>query len=223
LPPGKYIKISIHDEGEAIPPADQTRLFDPYFVRDEKSGGLGLPIAYAIVKNHEGHISVASYPNDGTTVTVYLPALKEQSDDDTEHPENDTMPVAKGSGRILLMDDEEIIRKSGQKLLSSLGYTVSICSEGNEASTLYKQHFEQNEAFDVVLLDLTVPGGAGALEAVKSILAIDPNARCIILSGYTNDESLLNFRSLGFKGVIAKPYRIDELRNTIQSIIEDNT
>ncbi len=221
LEPGNYVKVAVQDEGHGIAEEDLDRIFDPYFSRKQESAGLGLAAAYAIIQKHDGHISISSKLNQGTSVAIYLPACEEEKEAQEEPPAKTKVSSGEARGRVLLMDDEEIIRSAGCKLLKSLGYDVESCSDGTEALTLYDDAKKNNKPFDAVILDLTVAGGMGGREAMKKLLEADPHAKGIVSSGYSTDQVLSRYGDYGFRGVIAKPYNIIELKDTIQSVIEN--
>jgi PAS domain S-box-containing protein len=222
MPAGNYVRVSVQDEGNGIAQEDLDRIFDPYFSRKKQGAGLGLAAAYAIIKKHDGHLTVSSELGKGTTVSLYLPACAETNDTEpdaaAESERSDTEQQAQG--KILLMDDEEIIRSAGKRLLTSLGYKVETCAEGKEALDLYSQARSEGNPFDAVILDLTVAGGMGGTEAMKKLLDLDEEAKGIVSSGYTHDPVMSNYKEYGFCAVISKPYNIDELRNIIQSAIQ---
>lgn len=220
IKPGLYVKVSIKDEGAGIPQKYLEQIFDPYFSTKERGTGLGLASAYAIIKKHNGHIDVLSEMGNGTTISLFLPEyleIKNEPDSKKNGPKKSVK-----NKKILLMDDEEIIRVSAQKLLVRMGYEVELCSNGDEMLTLYKKFYLKNDQFDVVIMDLTIPGGMGGKAAMKKLLEIDPNAKGILLSGYSNDEVMENFKEYGFSGVVAKPYLIEELKKTLLSVINEN-
>jgi PAS domain S-box-containing protein len=217
LKEGKYIRLSINDQGKGIAQDDLTKVFDPYFTTKKEGSGLGLSIVHSVVRNHDGHISVDSKPGAGSTFTLYLPAylgkekLKESEED----------KIYKGSGRILLMDDEEMIRDFGRVLLDHLGYEVEIASDGDEAIKLYQSAIDNKTPFDAVIMDITVPGGMGGKEAIEEILKIDPEAKVIVSSGYTKDPIMSDFKKYGFVGVVPKPYRIEEISQELHHILSE--
>jgi two-component system cell cycle sensor histidine kinase/response regulator CckA len=211
LPPGKYVKVSVTDRGVGIPPEHLKKVFDPYFTTKEKGSGLGLATSYSIIKRHDGHISVESQPNLGTTFSFLLPASTA-----------DIRPEAvvehrsfRGSGRILVVDDEAMIREVAARILVSQGYEVESVSDGQMALVRYAKAQQQGSPFDVVILDLTIPGGLGGQETIKKLLEIDPQARAIVSSGYSNDPIMAQFAEYGFKGVAAKPYTIKTLSQAV--------
>ena len=217
LRPGNYIKISIKDQGEGIPEEDLGRIFDPYFTTKEKGRGLGLATTYSIIKNHEGHVTVDSKVGTGTTFSIYLPASDSQAD--TRRP--DEMKVTSGKGNILIMDDEEVIRQVAGDMLEYIGYNVDFAEDGSEAIEKYKTAFESGRPFDVVIMDLTIPGGMGGKEAIKRLIEIDPNVKAIVSSGYSNDPLMSEFRKYGFAGVVLKPYQIAELNEQVSKVLHE--
>ena len=215
---GNYIKFSVTDNGIGIPDKFIHKIFDPYFTTKEKGSGLGLATSYSIVKKHDGHIIVESVIGTGTTFYVYLPAsLKE-----IQTKKNAKKTVYHGEGKILIMDDEEVVRKIAGQMVKYLGYEACFTEDGTEAIELYKQALNSKDPFDVVLMDLTIPGGMGGKETVEKLLNIDPNVRTIVSSGYSNDPIMADFNEYGFSGFISKPYNIKELSNILRIIINKN-
>jgi PAS domain S-box-containing protein len=217
LKPGRYVRISFKDHGIGIPKRHLHKVFDPFFTTKQKGSGLGLTTSFTIVKNHEGHIDVESEVGVGTTVRVYLPA----SDRGSALSERTEDKIPRGEGRVLLVDDEELVRKSASEALRRLGYDVTFTHDETEGIRLYEEAMKGDEAFDVVLLDLTSPGGMGGKEVVQWLLGIDPTARVIASSGYSNDPVMANYRAYGFREVIVKPYEIDDLAEVLHKVIND--
>ncbi len=216
LKEGKYIQISIEDQGAGIPEEHLPKIFDPYFTTREKGRGLGLAIAYSIVEKHGGHIEVKSKLGIGTTSYIYLPAAEDQVTTAKKKEQDKTVA---GRGRILLMDDEEVVLNTGEQVLKHLGYEVSLAKDGFEAIELYQKARESGEPYDVVILDLTVPGEMGGKEAIRRLVEIDSGVKGIVSSGYSNDPVMTDFRRYGFCAVIPKPYRIEELSETLLKVI----
>ena len=215
---GRYVKITVHDHGIGIALEHLQKIFDPYFTTKDTGRGLGLAIAYSIIKKHEGHISVESQLGGGSTFTVYLPASeKYEKHVDSSEPYEDTALV--GEGRVLIMDDEEMVRNSLGEVLAVSGYEVEYAKDGKEAIELYEKSMKLAKPFNAVILDLTVPGGMGGKEAIKKLLAIDPNVKAIVSSGYSSDPVMANFREYGFSNVIAKPYKSPPELNKILHIV----
>jgi len=220
LPEGRYILVSISDQGEGIAAEDLPRIFDPYFTTKKNGKGLGLSTVYSIVKNHDGHIAVTSQPGKGTTFLMYLPVGNFFEEFSTaQEPAAVPPDVQPVKGRILVMDDEENIRDVVAEMLRFIGYEVSLSRDGEEALSLYKQALNSNDPFAAVLMDLTIPGGMGGGEAMRILLEIDPDVKGIVSSGYSNDPILSDYRSFGFQGIITKPYKLTELRDVLDRLI----
>jgi signal transduction histidine kinase/ActR/RegA family two-component response regulator len=217
LKKGTYIKITVKDHGIGIPESIIQRVFEPFFTTKQAGSGLGLATSYSIIIKHGGYITVESEMGVGTTFYVYLPAFAEEKLlEKSEKQENSP----KTKSRILVMDDEEIIRELLKDMLSSVGYQVDTTEDGADAINLYQQAVDLGERFDAVILDLTVPGGMGGIEAMQKLTEIDPGVKAIVSSGYFNDPVMSDFRKYGFKGVIAKPYKAKDLRKILQNILE---
>ena len=215
LKPGRYVRISVTDHGIGIPKRHFHKIFDPFFTTKQKGSGLGLATSFTIVKNHEGHIQVESEVGVGTTVRVFLPASHVES----ASSERTERQARRGEGRVLLVEDEALIRESASEALRRLGYDVTSAEDGTEGIRLYQEAMKGGKAIDVVLLDLTIPGGMGGEEAVRGLLGIDPKAKVIASSGYSNDPVMANYRAYGFREVIIKPYRIDDLAEALHKVI----
>ena len=216
LRPGRHVKISIQDEGIGIPESVLDKIFDPYFSTKQQGSGLGLAITSSTIAKHRGHVSVTSKKGEGTRFEIYLPASSR-----TEIVE-DTAPGTGSNtgGRVLVMDDEETIREVSRLMLEHLGYEVVEARDGSEAVRTYKEAIESDRPIDVSILDLTVPGGAGGVEAAKEILEIDPDAMIVVSSGYSMDPVMSNHREYGFQASIAKPFQIDDLDKLLCTLFE---
>lgn len=211
----KYIKISIIDHGIGIAKEILPKIFDPFFTTKNLGSGLGLASSYTIIKKHNGFINVESREGSGTTFHIYLPATITETITDTPVEEK---PVT-GSGKILVMDDDEAIRSITSQSLQMLGYEVKCVKNGEEAISMYKTAMNEGNPFNAVIMDLTIPGGMGGKEAIKIVREIDPQANAIVFSGYSNDSILAEYKSYGFDGCISKPFKIQELSALIQKII----
>ena len=217
LPPGAYIAISIKDQGVGIPEQHIDKVFDPYFTTKHKGIGLGLATTYSIIKHHNGHISVESPPGEGATFTIWLPASGGEQSVEKETP---LVPL-KGKGNLLVMDDEDIILEAAGDVLEYLGYSVVCARNGKEALAAYALAMEEGNPFDAVIMDLTIPGGLGGKETIQKLIDIDPDVVAIVSSGYSNDPVMANFREYGFKGIVTKPYTIEELSKVLYTVLSD--
>lgn len=215
LEPGAYVKIAVKDHGVGIPRDHLEKIFDPYFTTKRKGSGLGLSTSYSIIKNHGGYIFAESETGRGSTFYIYLPASKNPEAGKKEAEEKQPS----GKGRVLIMDDEDGIRNSVGKILAHFGYEVGFAGDGAEALNQYKKAKEAGNPFDAVIMDLTIPGGMGGREAIRRLKEIDPGVKAIVSSGYSSDPIMAKFKKYGFKGVIAKPYKIEELNQVLQRVI----
>ena len=220
LAAGDYVRIRIRDEGVGIPAKYMKRIFDPYFTTKPKGSGLGLATAYSIIKNHSGLMTVESEVHVGTTFTIYLPAALDQ-EMPVEAPRTFT-PAMPGTGRVLVVDDEDAIRDLVEFTLTRLGYKVWQAATALEGVNIYREKFEAGERFDAVILDLTLPGGIGGKEALKKLIEIDPTVNAIVSSGYATDATMSRYQDFGFRGVIAKPYEAAELGKIVHDVIESS-
>jgi len=215
LPAGNYLKLSVVDRGTGIRPEFLPRLFEPYFTTKEQGVGLGLATVYSILKKHHGLVTVESQVDVGTTFHLWLPA----SALPTPARPSTQSPFGELQGRVLFMDDEESIRVMASVLLKRLGLEAVTAEDGHEAVRLFQEARAQQRPFDVVVMDLTVPGGMGGRQAMEQMLAIDPQVRAIVSSGYSSDPVMANFRAYGFRGMVAKPYRITDLAAALRAVL----
>lgn len=211
---GRYVRITVADTGSGISPENTARIFDPYFTTKEDGTGLGLATVYSIIRNHQGYITFESEAGRGTTFIIYLPAIETTPRKAVRPADAGEGPVF-GKGRVLIMDDEEIVREAAREILSELGYDVECAATGEETLALYNKAMEEGRPFGVVLMDLTIPGAMGGREAIKKLLEMDPEARAIVSSGYSADSIMSEYKRYGFCAVIAKPYRIADLSKVI--------
>jgi PAS domain S-box-containing protein len=212
---GPYIRVSIIDKGIGIPKESLGSIFDPYFSTKQKGSGLGLATSHSIIKNHGGYVSVESKLGEGTTVSVSLPASLGREVQDA--PESVGLGEA-GRGRILVMDDEASIRTLTVNMLQFLGYDAEVVNDGTAAIQRYRRALAQGRKFDAVILDLVVPGHMGAKEAMEHLEHIDPAVKAIVVSGYAQDLVMTQFRDLGFTAALAKPFTLEELSRTLDTV-----
>jgi PAS domain S-box-containing protein len=218
LKQGRYIRLILRDEGCGIEPTLIENIFDPYFTTKQTGSGLGLTTVWAIIAKHNGQIGVVSEVGKGTTFTIYLPASASLLPAETQTPAEECPAMARPA-KILALEDEDSVIKILVRMLTSCGYTVVTTPDGQEAVTLYRQAMEAGAPFDAVILDLTIPGGPGGEEVIKDLLALDPNVRAIVSSGYANNPVMSDPAAYGFKGTISKPYTVNALRKIVASLI----
>ncbi|MDW8238953.1 MAG: response regulator [Acidobacteriota bacterium] len=214
-----YVKLTVRDHGVGIPEEYLDKIFDPYFTTKQTGNGLGLATCYSIVKKHDGHITVESHPGVGTTFTVYLPALPHQQlpPDPPAQPQHPSR-----RGKILVMDDDEIIRDVTAHVLRRLNYQAEFAQDGLQAIEIYQRARQEGEPFDAVILDLTVPHGLGGKETIQRLLQVDPQVNAIVSTGYSNDPVVADFEKFGFKGCVIKPYKMHELHSLLQQLINQS-
>lgn len=215
LKAGNYVKISVKDQGHGISEDNLFKIFDPYFTTKRTGSGLGLTSSYSIIQKHHGKIEVKSKLGKGTIFQIFLPACHSIP---IEIVETKSI-ISKGSKKILIMDDEPEIRDILGCMLKHLGYIVELSKDGQEAIQLYKEARLSKAPFDVVIMDLTIPGGMGGKETIKHLLEIDPCIKAIVSSGYYSGGVIGDYKSHGFKGVINKPYTIEELSNSLSNVL----
>lgn len=215
LQPGRYVKISFSDRGIGIPDEHLEKIFDPYFTTKHKGSGLGLATSYSIVRQHAGHIDVQSRLGAGSVFTVYLPASARNA----QQKQGAMQRVQLGAGRILIVDDEEMIRDVAARILEKAGYDAVGAADGQVALVQYVKAQNNGKPFDAVILDVTIPGGMGGKETIEKLLEIDPAAKAIVSSGYSNDPIMAQYRNYGFLGVACKPYSIKTLTEAVYSVL----
>jgi two-component system, cell cycle sensor histidine kinase and response regulator CckA len=219
LPPGNYVRVIFADEGHGMPEELQQKIFDPYFTTKPGGSGLGLASVHSIVKKHGGNVQVRSLVGRGTDFTFYLPSIGAVTPGPME------VEATAGAGRhaggtVLVMDDDELIQTLTTQILEHLDYQVTVCANGEDAIALYGKAVRAGTPFLAAIMDLTIPGGMGGKEAAQQILALDPAARLIVSSGYSNDEVMADYTSYGFCAAIAKPYRVAELTAVLTGLAD---
>ena len=213
----RFVSISVADTGAGIPEHHLQRIFDPYFTTKQQGSGLGLASCYSIIMRHGGDITVTSTLGKESTFYVSLPASEQQS-----AAKPDSKPeVVHGSGRVLVIDDEELVSEAVQEMLEALGYMVECVENGKAAIDLYRHRKEEGTPFNAVIMDLTIPGGMGGREAIVSLLKLDPDVKAVVSSGYSTDPVIANYRKYGFSAVLSKPYNLQEMSTVLQKLLED--
>ncbi|GAB4344825.1 MAG: hypothetical protein Kow0089_21580 [Desulfobulbaceae bacterium] len=214
LAPGNYVRLTISDTGPGIPLSCIDRVFDPYFTTREQGNGLGLAVTHSIIAKHQGHIEAGSREGEGAVFTIHLPAA------DGSRPlrkEDGAKEPPRGEGKVLVMDDEEMVRTVAAGMLSEAGFDVLLARDGEEAIACVERQDRAGDPVRAVLLDLTVPGGMGGREAAAVLSRKHPGLPLIVTSGYSNDPVMARYREYGFCRAIVKPFRFDELA---QAVIE---
>lgn len=215
---GNYVRIQVQDDGFGIKPENLHKVFEPYYSTKSQRSGLGLATAHSIVTKHSGHILIDSTPGSGTTVSLYFPAAETAVLNRTAAPKAVAAP---DRCRILIMDDEELVRSSVRAILTTLGYQVETARDGNEALEAFTRARDEGEPIDVTIMDITIQGGMGGKEAIVELKALDPEAKAVVCSGHSNDPIMVNFREYGFSAAIQKPFHPDELSSLLAEFICD--
>jgi CheY-like chemotaxis protein len=215
---GKYVEISVADNGIGIPEDRLSQIFDPYYTTKPDAAGLGLAIAHSVLIKHDGHIRVESEVGVGTSFIVYIPV----SDKELRPARDEKERIESSGGRILVMDDEEMIQNMLRDVLIRFGYDVELAKDGTEAIALYKIAKQAERPFDCVIMDLTIPEGLGGRETIQKLLEMDPTVTAIVSSGYSNDPIMAAYKDYGFKGVVAKPYRVQDMLKTVREVLHTN-
>ncbi len=220
LAPGRYIRATVRDEGVGIHEKHLKTVFEPYFTTKQAGNGLGLATTYSIVVKHGGAISVESELGKGTIFTLYIPASDSKASAGSNAVDEHKQEATKvENAKVLVMDDEEVILDLVAEILGDAGYSVVIAQDGKEALEKYKRSMTEGKVFDAVIMDLTVPGGKGGKEIIGEILEIDPNAKCIVSSGYADDTVMANYEDYGFVANVPKPFRIESLLKVLKRVI----
>jgi signal transduction histidine kinase/CheY-like chemotaxis protein len=215
LAPGRYLRVTVADQGSGVPAEVLPKIFDPYFSTKKTGSGLGLSLSHSIVKQHGGTITADSEPGQGTTFTICLPAAKEGPE---SHP-RETPGIIRGTGRLLLIDDEPGVLRVVSMMLERLGYTVETAPEGRAGVIKYQDARDRGEPFDAVITDLTIPGGMGGIEVVRELALIDPGVKVIVASGYSDDQALSRPEKFGFLAAVTKPVALAELSKVINEAV----
>jgi len=219
LKDGNYVQIIIRDEGTGIPEKNLSRIFDPYFTTKQRGSGLGLATSFSIMTKHEGFITAQSQPGQGTAFILYLPASPGDKQMSRSASIENTRPRPE-PGRVLIMDDEEIILKVLKRMLEKNSYSVDTAKDGRKAIELYRLALETGQPYKTVIMDLTIPGGMGGKEALKELLALDPKVKAIVASGYSNDPVMAQFQEYGFRAALTKPFKASELYQKLEEIAQ---
>jgi len=214
LAPGEYVRISIKDSGTGIPSEHRNNIFDPFFTTKKEGTGLGLATSWSIIKRHGGTIDFDSEKGRGTVFRIYIPSAECELESESSSKESFS-----GRGRILIMDDEFIIREVAGKMLKDAGFTVDKAVSGEEAVDMYKEAFNKGIPYDVIILDLTIPGGMGGNKALQKIKEFHKDVAAICSSGYSEDDIISNPQKYGFAASLPKPYLRETFSEVIRKVI----
>ncbi|HLP06617.1 MAG TPA: ATP-binding protein [Opitutaceae bacterium] len=217
LAAGRYVRLTIADTGPGIAAEALPKIFDPYFTTKKSGHGIGLATVHSIVKKHQGHVTVSSKLGEGTSFQIWLPAAQTAA----QKPAEPAAPAMKTvlSGRALVLDDEESIRRLSAAMLTRLGLEPTAVADGTEAIRAYATAREEGRPFAVVILDLTIPGGLGGEDTLRELLKIDPAVCAVVSSGYSNNPVLSDHRAYGFKGMVSKPYELADLALVLEQLL----
>ncbi|HJX64547.1 MAG TPA: two-component regulator propeller domain-containing protein [Polyangia bacterium] len=207
LAKGRYVRVSVADQGPGIPREMQGRIFEPFFTTKTKGTGLGLATTHSIVRKHHGYIEVSSEPGRGATFSVYLPAVDAEAGASSCKPAETPGPAR----RVLLLDDEPEVREVLERMLSELGHTTQAVADGRAAVEAFARARAAGQPFDLALLDLTIPGGPGGREVLARLRALDPGLQAIAVTGYSADPAMTDPTGHGFAGRLGKPCTVNDL------------
>lgn len=210
-----FIEVAVADTGTGIPEKYLKNIFDPYFTTKKQGHGLGLSMSYSIVKGHGGEISVRSESGQGSTFTVALPATGRRP----AAPAAAAAAPETGTGRVLVMDDEEVVLKAARRMITSLGYECELAEDGTAALKVYEAAIAAGKPFDAVIMDITIQGGMGGREAVTGLRKKHPGAKVIASSGYAAGTPVSEYAAMGFDGLLAKPYNYEEMAALLKKLI----
>jgi len=218
LDKGIYVEISVSDNGPGIDPQILPKIFDPYFTTKEKGSGLGLATAFSIMGRHHGRLTVESTIGQGTTFKLLVPASRTAP---ASEPQSELTSKKLIEGTVLVLDDDPEVRNSLSLMLDSLGLQVETAEHGRQALDLYRKSLDLGSKPDIVLMDLTIPGGMGGQETIGPLLEMDPDAKAIVISGYSQNPVISEYRKFGFKAAIAKPIMVTELGHVLRKVLAD--
>ncbi|MBI5533305.1 MAG: PAS domain-containing protein [Deltaproteobacteria bacterium] len=219
LPPtlsqGRYVRVTVSDQGQGISPEHLPKLFVPYFTTKPHGVGLGLATSYSIIRKHSGHMTVESTPGQGSSFSVYLPAAHQPA----ARSEPESFAEVRGRGRVLVVDDDESIRQCAVWMLKELGYQAESVGDGDAAIQAYEHARSCGVGFDVVIMDLTIPGGMGGRETIQRLLEVDPDVVAVVSSGYSTDPVMSDHERFGFRGIVRKPYGMRDMGAVMSEVL----
>ncbi len=215
LAAGHCIEASFKDHGSGIPPELLSRIFDPYFSTKAVGRGLGLAMCNSIMAKHGGGIAADSRPGEGAVFTLRFPDTNVAY----SPPEHKLPLKVAGNGNVLIMEDEAVVARVLKRMLEHLGYQAEFVGDGRAAVDAYRQALEAGKPYDAVILDLTIPGGMGGKEAIGELLALDPQVKALVSSGYSNDPIVSDYSAHGFREVLLKPYVLEDVSEAMRRVL----
>lgn len=224
LAEGDYVAISVRDRGTGISPELQEKIFDPLFTTKDEGTGLGLSTCARIIAEHRGAIDFESTPHRGTEFTIYLPAMRTPLIAAAPLPgrapeaEREAMSHAFMPGRVLFVDDQPDINVIATRFFKRLGCEVVCVTSGQDAVNTYLNAWGSDAPFELVVMDMTLPGGMSGRDAFAELRAADPDVVCIASSGYFDEESLVELERDGFAGMLAKPFTLAGFSRVIENV-----
>lgn len=211
-----FVSIEVADTGGGIPESKRKKLFDLYYTTKDSGHGLGLSIVDSIVRKHNGYIEVKSSVGRGSTFTVVLPAALGKGASCSITKEK--VKKIDINSHVLIMDDDEMVGPAVCRLFEHIGCTTCLVTDGAMMLEAYRKAMATEKPFNLVVMDLTIPGGMGGEEAVKLLHQIDPQAFAVVSSGYSSSPVLANFRDYGFRGFLTKPFALAEIRKLFETL-----
>jgi CheY-like chemotaxis protein len=215
LPAGDYVHFEVKDNGCGIPQEHLQKIFEPFFTTKKSGTGLGLPTVNSIIKNHSGAVGVDSTVGVGTTFSIFLP----RADQPVAEIQREAPSLRFGTGRILVMDDEEKILHLTGIMLENLGYKFDVARNAKDAIGLFQRYLNLQRPYDCVILDLTIVGGIGGEETFREMRKLQPDVCAVISSGYDSEEMMRRYLDMGFRGYLSKPYRVGELGKILKKVL----
>ena len=222
LIPGNYVKVDVIDTGCGIPADLLPKIFDLYYSTKLKGSGLGLSICHSIISKHGGIITVDSKIDEGSTFTFYIPSETDVIVPNIKKPEFllDNVNEEFKSFNILILEDEDVVCRILDSMLNRFNYRGKFTKDGSETYLEYKNSLKSDTPYDLVILDLTIPGGMGGEETMKKLLELDPSVKAIVTSGYAVGKILSNYQQYGFKNMLVKPYTVIEFVEVIRELLK---
>ena len=221
LRPGQYVALAVRDRGCGISPNNLRKIFEPFFTTKAAGSGIGLATCYRVIKQHDGDIAVRSKEQVGTEFRVFIPACRTTTKLKKPKLAATCDELIRGSGNILVVDDQASVRSVATMILKKLGYQVDGAADGEEAVKLFDTRKKENRPYAAVLMDMTLPGGMNGEETLNELLKIDLHVRAIASSGFFEEDAYASYRKLGFINILPKPYPASVLSKSVHDSLHD--